>query len=192
VRNYDLALNKIEELQKVIQQSENRLQLIFANPHLIALARGDLYLKKEAVAAFREPLGVFLFNLIPAWVRGIGREEPAVNSPPPDAAVAESQEAAYIPPQPTPPAEVGPPPQDPGLRTTVVAVVTALAELGLIQVPGAGAVGKPALPADLHPGAAPTVVGGEIAGAWSPPPRPTIEGPRSAVRRAMYEMLSRG
>jgi hypothetical protein len=70
-------------------------------------------------------------------------------------------------------------------------VVTALAELGLIQVPGA-VVGKPALPADLHPGAAPTVVGGEIAGAWSPPPRPTIEGPRSAVRRAMYEMLSRG
>ena len=41
IRNYDLALNKIEELQKVIQQSENRLQLIFANPHLIALARGD-------------------------------------------------------------------------------------------------------------------------------------------------------
>jgi hypothetical protein len=150
-----------------------------------------LYLRKEAVAAFREPLGVFLFNLIPAWVRGIGREEPAENSPPPVAVVAESQEAAYIPP-PLPPAAVGPPPADPGLRATVVAVVTALAELGLIQVPGAGAAGKPALPADLHPGAAPTVVGGEIAGAWSPPPRPTIEGPRSAVRRAMYEMLSRG
>jgi hypothetical protein len=155
------------------------------------LARGDLYLKKEAVAAFREPLGVFLFNLIPAWVRGIGREEPAVNSPPPDAAVAEPRETQYIPPA-SPSTAVGPPPVASELRTTVVAVVTALAELGLIQVPGAGAVGKPALPADLHPGAAPTVVGGEIAGAWSPPPRPTIEGPRSAVRRAMYEMLSRG
>ena len=115
-----------------------------------------------------------------------------MNSPPPDAAVAEVREAEPIPPQPIPPAGVGPPTADPNLRTTVVAVVTALAELGLIQVPGAGAVGKPALPADLHPGAAPTVVGGEIAGAWSPPPRPTIEGPRSAVRRAMYEMLSRG
>ena len=80
--------------------------------------------------------------------------------------------------------------QDPGLRTTVVAVVTALAELGLIQVPGAGAAGKPPLPADLHPGAAPVVVGGEMAGAWSPPPRPGLEGPRSAVRRAFYDMLA--
>jgi len=189
VRNYDLALNKIEELQKVIQQSENRLQLIFANPHLIALARGDLYLKKEAVAAFREPLGVFLFNLIPAWVRGISREEPAEYSPPPDAAVAEPRETQYIPPA-SPSTAVGPPTVASELRTTVAAVVTALVEMGLIQPQGPAM--KPILPAELHPGAAPTVVGNEIAGAWQPPPRPTIEGPRSAVRRAMYEMLSRG
>ena len=85
----------------------------------------------------------------------------------------------------------GPPAVDSGLRTTVVAVVTALAELGLIQVPGAPPAAKPLLPPELHPGAAPVVVGGEIAGAWTPPPRPTLEGPRSAVRRAFYDMLGR-
>jgi hypothetical protein len=85
----------------------------------------------------------------------------------------------------------GPPAVDSGLRTTVVAVVTALAELGLIQVPGALPAAKPLLPPELHPGAAPAIVGGEIAGAWTPPPRPTLEGPRSAVRRAFYDMLGR-
>mgnify|MGYP003693721073 CR=1 FL=1 len=118
-------------------------------------------------------------------------EEPVAPSSTPPEVVAEPQEALPIPPTPSP-AAVGPPPADPGLRTTVVAVVTALAELGLIQAARGRCGGKPPLPADLHPGAAPVVVGGEMAGAWSPPPRPGLEGPRSAVRRAFYDLLSRG
>jgi len=187
LRTYDSAVNKLAETQKLLQQSEGRLEFIFGNPHLVALARGDLYLRKEAVAAFREPLGYFFFNVIPTWVRGsAGQAEPvAPSSTPPD---AEPREAAYIPPPPIPPAAVGPPSADPGLRTTVVAVVTALAELGLIQVPQAG---RPQLPSDLHPAAAPTVAGNEIAGAWAPPIRPPVLGPRSAVRQALYTLLER-
>ena len=154
---------------------------------MVALARGDLYLRKEAVAAFQVPLGYFLFHVIPDWVRGSAAQaEPvAPSSTPPD---AEPREALTIPPTPSPPAAVGPPPQDPGLRNTVVAVVTALAELGLIQVPQAG---RPQLPVDLHPGAAPTVVDNQIAGAWAPPARPPVLGPRSAVRQALYTLLER-
>jgi len=156
---------------------------------LVALARGDLYLRKEAVAAFREPLGYFFFNVIPTWVRGSAAQlEPVAPSSTPPEVVAEPQAAAHIPPPPSPPAAVGPPPQDPELRTTVVAVVTALAELGLIQVPQAG---RPQLPVDLHPGAAPTVVDNQIAGAWAPPARPPVLGPRSAVRQALYTLLER-
>jgi len=186
LRTYDSAVNKLAETQKLLQQSEGRLEFIFGNPHLVALARGDLYLRKEAVAAFQVPLGYFLFHVIPDWVRGSAAQpEPvAPSSTPPD---AEPRETQSIPPA-SPPAAVGPPPQDPGLRNTVVAVVTALAELGLIQVPQAG---RPQLPVDLHPGAAPAVVGNEIAGAWAPPARPPVLGPRSAVRQALYTLLER-
>lgn len=190
LRQYDAAVNKLREYEKIALAAEKRLQLIFENPHLIALARGDLYLRKEEAARFQVPLGYFLFHVIPSWVAGGTAEAPS--SPPHVEAVAESRAAETIPPPPSSPTVAGPPAVDSGLRTTVVAVVTALAELGLIQLPGAlTSAGKPPLPAELHPGAAPVVVGNEIAGAWSPPPRPTLEGPRSAVRRAMYEMLSR-
>ena len=192
LRQYDTAVNKLREYEKIALAAEKRLQLIFENPHLIALARGDLYLRKEAVAAFRVPLGFLLFRVIPDWVRGsAGQGEEEGPSPSLHAVTAESRAAEPIPPPPTPSMAAGPPAVDSGLRTTVVAVVTALAELGLIQVPGALPAAKPLLPPELHPGAAPLVVGQEIAGAWTPPPRPTLEGPRSAVRRAFYDMLGR-
>src|SRR4029453_15830705 len=186
IRQYDIAVNKLAQYEKIAIEAEKRLQLIFENPHLIALARGDLYLRKEAAAAFRVPLGYFLFRVIPDWIRGTAAEGQAAE------AVAESRTAESIPPPPVPPTMAGPPIVDSGLRTTVVAVVTALAELGLIQVPGAPPAAKPLLPPELHPGAAPVVVGGEIGGAWTPPPRPGLEGPRSAVRRAFYDLLSGG
>ena len=173
-----------EELRATAEQ---RLEFFVRNPELIALAKGDLYLRKEAAAVFRVPLAVLLYRVIPAWVAGETAEAPS--SAPHAEAVAEPQEAMPIPPSPSPPA-ASPPAGIPGLRDTVVAVVTTLAELGLIQVPGAAAV-KPILPAELHPAAAPAVVGNEVVGAWSPPPRPGLEGPRSAVRRAFYDMLSR-
>jgi len=179
-------VNKAAEAVKQCEQQERRFQLVYDNPHLIALARGDLYLRKEDLERFRVPLGYFLFRVIPDWVAGMTAEPVAPSSTPPE---AEPRETAPIPP-PSPSVAVGPPPTDPGLRTTVVAVVTALAELGLIQVPGGA--GKPPLPGDLHPAAAPSMVGNEVVGAWQPPPRPTLEGPRSAVRRAFYDMLSRG
>jgi hypothetical protein len=174
--------------------AEQRLAFFVQNPELIALAKGDLYLRKEEVQRFSAPLGYFFYRVIPDWVRGFAaRGEEEGPSPSQGAeAVAELRETQSIPPA-SPSTAVGPPPVASELRATVIAVVTTLAELGLIQIPGAPmSAGKPALPAELHPGAAPTVVGNELAGAWTPPPRPTIEGPRSAVRRAFYDMLSRG
>jgi hypothetical protein len=162
------------------QKQQNQFAYFVANPHLIAMHKGDLYLRKQDIDLFREPLAEFFFHVIPRWATGVTEDaEPRPGASAPDAAA------------------VAVPPAVPGLREIVAPVVASVLALlheagmlGAVPSPPLGAAARPGLPQELHPAAAPTAVTGEVAGAWAPPPRPPIQGPRSAVRRAFYDMLT--
>jgi len=149
------------------------------------------------VDRFRVPLGVLLWITIPGWIRGMEAETEPSHSPEEPVEIAEPRPIVEDSSPPSDSSAVPHPTVPTGLRDplqdTIIAVVAKLAEMGMIQIPGGGQAtgGKPSLPPELHPAAAPTVVTGEVAGAWSPPPRPELIGPRSAVRRAFYDLLSR-
>src|SRR5262245_28384998 len=164
-----------EALKAAFAELDAAARSWITQPHQIALARGDLYLYAKDAEEFRAPLAAMLFG---GGLVDRVSDQPAVD----DAGPRPSADVVPLPAD-------GVPGAGPGLRDVLAPVVASvlalLAEAGMLRSAGdlaLGAAARPGLPPELHPAAAPALAGSEIAGAWAPPPRPSLLGPRSAVR----------